>query len=91
MSLIVRVKKVVYYFIFIIFSTTLSERTFSTYEFYKNLQDDITPAGLAFFQADWDKSLKQFYHNVLGNLINLILVFKQFSKLMCFRNEGANI
>ncbi|XP_019871903.2 39S ribosomal protein L38, mitochondrial [Aethina tumida] len=45
--------------------TTLSERTFSTYEFYKNLQDDITPAGLAFFQADWDKSLKQFYHNVL--------------------------
>ncbi|CAH1119559.1 unnamed protein product [Phaedon cochleariae] len=44
---------------------TLSERTFHTYDFYKNLQEDITPAGLAFFQADWDSSLKKFYHDTL--------------------------
>ncbi|CAH0547338.1 unnamed protein product [Brassicogethes aeneus] len=43
----------------------LSERTFSTYEFYKKFQDDLTPAGLAFFQSDWDSSLKEFYHNIL--------------------------
>ncbi|XP_018576747.1 39S ribosomal protein L38, mitochondrial [Anoplophora glabripennis] len=44
----------------------LSERTFSTYNFYRNLQDDLTPAGLAFFQSVWDSSLKNFYHNVLN-------------------------
>nr|XP_023011509.1 39S ribosomal protein L38, mitochondrial-like [Leptinotarsa decemlineata] len=43
----------------------LSQRTFSTYNFYKNNQDDLTPAGLAFFQTDWDPSLKKFYHDVL--------------------------
>lgn len=44
---------------------TLKERTFRTYEFYKERQDEITPAGLAFFQADWDYSLTDFYHSVL--------------------------
>ncbi|XP_050302301.1 39S ribosomal protein L38, mitochondrial [Anthonomus grandis grandis] len=43
----------------------LNERTFKTYDFYKALQDDITPAGLAFFQSDWSTSLKDFYHKVL--------------------------
>ncbi|XP_065171907.1 large ribosomal subunit protein mL38-like [Atheta coriaria] len=44
----------------------LSDRTFSTQEFYRGLQDDLTPAGLAFFQADWDSSLNEFYHNKLN-------------------------
>ncbi|XP_060520257.1 large ribosomal subunit protein mL38 [Cylas formicarius] len=44
---------------------TLAERTFSTYDFYRNLQDDLTPAALAFFQADWCPSLKEFFNNVL--------------------------
>jgi len=43
----------------------LSERTFSTYEFYKQRQDDLTPAGLAFFQTDWDKTVTDFFHNIL--------------------------
>ncbi|XP_018318763.1 39S ribosomal protein L38, mitochondrial [Agrilus planipennis] len=45
---------------------TLAERNFKTYDFYKERQDDITPAGLAFFQSDWDKSLKDFFHNKLN-------------------------
>lgn len=44
----------------------LAERTFKTYDFYRQLQDEITPAGLAFFQADWSPSLKEFYHKTLG-------------------------
>lgn len=48
------------------FSLNLSDRTFSTYDFYKNLQDHITPASLVFYQSDWDKSLKDFYHNILS-------------------------
>lgn len=44
----------------------LTKRTFNTYDFYRKHQDDITPAGLAFFQANWDKSLTSFYHNVLS-------------------------
>lgn len=44
----------------------LSARTFRTLDFYRKYQDDITPAGLAFFQSDWDKSLIDFYHNVLS-------------------------
>ncbi|XP_058830231.1 large ribosomal subunit protein mL38 [Topomyia yanbarensis] len=43
----------------------LAARTFKTFDFYRKYQDDITPAGLAFFQSDWDASLIEFYHNVL--------------------------
>ncbi|XP_062552871.1 large ribosomal subunit protein mL38 [Armigeres subalbatus] len=43
----------------------LSARTFKTLDFYRKYQDDITPAGLAFFQSDWDKTLVDFYHNSL--------------------------
>lgn len=43
----------------------LAGRTFKTFDFYKTYQDDITPAGLAFFQSSWEPSLKDFYHNVL--------------------------
>lgn len=46
-------------------ATNLEKRTFNTYEFYCQLQDHITPAGLSFFQADWDDTLTDFYHNVL--------------------------
>lgn len=44
----------------------MDQRTFSTLDFYRKFQDVLTPAGLAFFQADWDKSLTDFYHNVLN-------------------------
>lgn len=44
----------------------LPGRTFKTFDFYKSYQDDITPAGLAFFQSSWEKRLTDFYHNVLG-------------------------
>lgn len=44
----------------------LEERTFQTLDFYRERQDDITPAGLAFFQSDWDKSLTDFFHNTLN-------------------------
>lgn len=44
----------------------LEKRTFSTLDFYREYQDVITPAGLAFFQTDYDKSLTSFYHNILG-------------------------
>lgn len=47
-------------------SVDLNKRTFNTFEFYKEMQDVITPAGLAFFQSDWDKSITDFYHNVLS-------------------------
>eukprot|EP00088_Acartia_fossae_P053021 TRINITY_DN6016_c0_g1_i2.p1 TRINITY_DN6016_c0_g1~~TRINITY_DN6016_c0_g1_i2.p1 ORF type:complete len:480 (-),score=84.01 TRINITY_DN6016_c0_g1_i2:110-1549(-) len=46
-------------------TTSLAERTFNTYEFYQKHQDDLTPAGLAFFQSDWDSSLRDFFHNTL--------------------------
>jgi large subunit ribosomal protein L38 len=44
----------------------LAERTFSTLEFYRRLQDQLTPAGLAFCQADYDPSLRGFFHNTLA-------------------------
>lgn len=44
----------------------LKKRNFNTLEFYRKLQDEITPAGLAFFQADYDKSLTDFYHEKLN-------------------------
>lgn len=39
-------------------------------EFYRQHQDHLTPAGLAFFQSDWDPTVKQFYHSTLGTHIS---------------------
>ncbi|KAK8753963.1 hypothetical protein OTU49_004976, partial [Cherax quadricarinatus] len=44
---------------------SLKERTFSTLSFYRELQDNITPAGLSWFQSDWDSSLTDFFHHTL--------------------------
>lgn len=44
----------------------LKERDWKTLEFYRKHQDQMTPAGLAFFQSDWDSSLKEFYYNMLN-------------------------
>ncbi|CAD1470413.1 unnamed protein product [Heterotrigona itama] len=43
----------------------LKERDWNTLEFYRKYQDHLTPAGLAFFQSDWDPTVKEFYHSVL--------------------------
>lgn len=44
----------------------LKDRDWNTYQFYRAHQDHITPCGLAFFQSDWDNSVRQFYHEKLG-------------------------
>ncbi|XP_014613139.1 PREDICTED: 39S ribosomal protein L38, mitochondrial [Polistes canadensis] len=40
----------------------LLERDWNTLEFYREYQDYLTPAGITFFQSDWDQSLTDFYH-----------------------------
>ncbi|EDV99537.1 39S ribosomal protein L38, mitochondrial [Drosophila grimshawi] len=45
--------------------SNLEKRTFRTLDFYRHHQDNLTPAGLAFYQTNWDESLTQFYHHVL--------------------------
>ncbi|GFS80142.1 39S ribosomal protein L38, mitochondrial [Nephila pilipes] len=45
---------------------SLEQRTFKTFDFYKEHQDNLTPAGLAFYQCTWDESLTHFFHNVLN-------------------------
>ncbi|KAI4471810.1 phosphatidylethanolamine-binding protein [Holotrichia oblita] len=49
-----------------LYFANLEERTFSTLDFYRERQDFMTPAGLAFFQSNWESSLTEFYHNVLN-------------------------
>ncbi|XP_064122750.1 large ribosomal subunit protein mL38-like isoform X1 [Macrobrachium nipponense] len=44
----------------------LRERTFSTLDFYHELQDEITPAGVAWFQSDWDSTLTNVFHKKLN-------------------------
>ncbi|XP_021183599.3 large ribosomal subunit protein mL38 [Helicoverpa armigera] len=46
-------------------SSPLEDRTFVTREWYQKYQDDITPAGLAFFQTNWDATVREFFHDVL--------------------------
>lgn len=46
-------------------STSLKERTFKTYDFYKKFENVLTPAGLAFFQCTWEDSLVDFFHKTL--------------------------
>ncbi len=43
----------------------LAKRTFRNGEFYERFSSDLAPAGLAFFQSDYDPSLKEFYHHTL--------------------------
>lgn len=44
---------------------SLRERSFSTLEFYQKFEDNLTPAGLAFFQSEWDGSVRNVFHNTL--------------------------
>lgn len=46
-------------------SLSLQERTFRTLDFYRKHQDRMTPAGLAFFQSQWDESVTDTFHGVL--------------------------
>ena len=43
----------------------LEARSFKMLDFYSAHQDQMTPAGLAFFQSDYDTSLREFYHQRL--------------------------
>uniref|UniRef100_A0A3B4BE53 Large ribosomal subunit protein mL38 n=1 Tax=Periophthalmus magnuspinnatus TaxID=409849 RepID=A0A3B4BE53_9GOBI len=44
---------------------SLEERTFKTVEWYKKHQEHMTPAGLAFFQSQWDASVTHTFHHTL--------------------------
>ncbi|EFN89879.1 39S ribosomal protein L38, mitochondrial [Harpegnathos saltator] len=43
----------------------LEERNWQTRDFYAKYQDQLTPVGLAFFQSDWDDTIKEFYYSTL--------------------------
>ncbi|KAA8581098.1 hypothetical protein FQN60_002679 [Etheostoma spectabile] len=44
---------------------SLVDRSFKTIEFYRKHQDNMTPAGLAFFQSQWDESVTDTFHTTL--------------------------
>ncbi|KAI4789611.1 hypothetical protein KUCAC02_035139 [Chaenocephalus aceratus] len=45
---------------------SLAERSFKTLDFYRKHQDAMTPAGLSFFQSQWDESVSDTFHNSLN-------------------------
>uniref|UniRef100_A0A8B9UGF8 Large ribosomal subunit protein mL38 n=1 Tax=Anas zonorhyncha TaxID=75864 RepID=A0A8B9UGF8_9AVES len=45
---------------------SLKMRTFSTFDFYRKHEDSMTPAGLAFFQCQWDSSVTWVFHQLLS-------------------------
>lgn len=47
-------------------SHSLVDRTFKTVDFYRKHQDNMTPAGLSFFQCQWDESVTNIFHNTLS-------------------------
>uniref|UniRef100_A0A8D0FJT7 Large ribosomal subunit protein mL38 n=1 Tax=Strix occidentalis caurina TaxID=311401 RepID=A0A8D0FJT7_STROC len=44
---------------------SLKMRTFSTFDWYRKHEDAMTPAGLAFFQCQWDSSVTRVFHQLL--------------------------
>eukprot|EP00092_Neocalanus_flemingeri_P010114 GFUD01010898.1.p1 GENE.GFUD01010898.1~~GFUD01010898.1.p1 ORF type:complete len:470 (-),score=120.69 GFUD01010898.1:61-1470(-) len=44
---------------------SLEKRSFNTLDFYSKFQDQVTPAGLAFFQSDYETSVRDFFHKTL--------------------------
>jgi hypothetical protein len=69
------------------YSLQLEERTFQTLEFYRERQDDITPAGLAFFQSDWDRSVTDFFHSTLSKLKEFTVHWCQLYSDSCERSD----
>lgn len=47
-------------------SHSLKMRTFSTFDFYRKHEDAMTPAGLVFFQCQWDSSVTWVFHQLLS-------------------------
>lgn len=47
-------------------SMSLRERSFSNFQFYRQNENSLTPAGLSFFQSQWDKTITSVFHDVLG-------------------------
>ncbi|XP_015675198.1 39S ribosomal protein L38, mitochondrial [Protobothrops mucrosquamatus] len=45
---------------------SLKMRTFKTFDFYKKHQSDMTPAGLVFFQCEWDNSVTNVFYELLS-------------------------
>ncbi|KAK6629428.1 hypothetical protein RUM43_003245 [Polyplax serrata] len=44
----------------------LKDRSFKTLEFYRERQDKLTPAGLSFFQCNWDPTARKIFHEILN-------------------------
>lgn len=59
-------------------SDPLAKRSFSTLEFYRKFQDDLTPSGLCFFQSDYDKSVQDVFYKTLGRFSQ-----KPTHRIMC--------
>ncbi|XP_074477109.1 large ribosomal subunit protein mL38 [Sebastes fasciatus] len=45
---------------------SLVDRSFKTIDFYRKHQELMTPAGLAFFQCQWDESVTNTFHTTLN-------------------------
>ncbi|NXT00545.1 RM38 protein, partial [Jacana jacana] len=45
---------------------SLKMRTFSTFDFYRKHEGAMTPAGLVFFQSQWDSSVTSVFHQLLN-------------------------
>ncbi|KAK3560016.1 hypothetical protein QTP86_033816 [Hemibagrus guttatus] len=45
---------------------SLQQRSFKTLDFYRKHEDQITPAGLAFFQSQWDNSVTSTFHTLFN-------------------------
>ena len=59
---------------FSIFNRDISCRTFSTAKFISDHKNNLTPAGLCFFQATWDESVTQTYMENLGMVSFLVFI-----------------
>ena len=64
----------IFNFQFSIFNRDISSRTFSTAKFISDHNNNLTPAGLCFFQATWDESVTQTYMENLGMVSFLVFI-----------------
>lgn len=50
-----------------------TKRDFKCSDFMLAHQEHITPVGLSFFQSTWDLSVKNVFHNYLGNNLSILI------------------
>jgi len=48
------------------YSTDLADRSHRTVDYFSDHRNDVVPVSLAFYQSEWDESVRHIFHNIFS-------------------------